>query len=121
MKLVVCGSRDCDDYQVVVNHLKHMTTIEEIVSGCARGADKLGERYAEENNIPLKKMPADWKRWGKSAGYIRNEDMAEYARYVICFWDGKSPGSKGMIKFCRENEIPILVIKYNENNLAEFM
>ena len=72
-----------------------------IVSGCANGADIIGERYAEENGFTVEKYPADWKKYGKSAGPIRNEEMAEICDYVICFWDGKSKGTKSMIEYAK--------------------
>jgi hypothetical protein len=69
----------------------------EIVSGCANGADKLGERYADDSGYGITRFPAEWKLYGKQAGYIRNKQMAEYATHCVCFWDGQSKGTKMMI------------------------
>lgn len=69
-----------------------------IVSGCASGADAIGERYAEENGFKVEKYPADWEKYGKSAGPKRNEEMAKACDFVICFWDGKSKGTKNMVE-----------------------
>ena len=66
--------------------------------GCARGVDSLGEDWAIKNNIPVKQFPADWEYFGKSAGIVRNKQMAEYAEAAIVVWDGKSMGSKNMIR-----------------------
>ena len=78
----------------------------EIICGMCRGADTLGERFAKENGYPIKYFPADWNKYGKAAGVIRNEEMAKYAAeyededdegILVAFWDGKSRGTKNMI------------------------
>jgi hypothetical protein len=73
-------------------------TIEEIVSGGAKGADTLGEQFAQTHNLPCKIFPADWKKYGRAAGPKRNAQMAEYANYGVALWDGKSRGTANMIK-----------------------
>lgn len=94
IRLIVAGSRTFNDYDLLKTKLdfylknKDVTEIE-IVSGTAKGADKLGELYAKANHINLKLMPADWAL-GKSAGYKRNEQMAKYASHCVVFWDGES-------------------------------
>ncbi len=80
-----------------------------IISGKARGADTLGERYAKENGFKLEIYPADWEKYGKSAGPIRNRQMAEASDYVICFWDKKSRGTKSMIDFAQKYNKPIKI------------
>lgn len=100
MKVIIAGTRDFKDYgllKIVVNQYHKIYGITEVVSGTAKGADELGERWAKENNIPIKKFPAEWKKHGRAAGPIRNEQMAEYADYLIAFWDGTSKGTKNMI------------------------
>lgn len=90
-----------------------------IVSGTANGADKLGERFAEEHNINLVRMPTDWNTYGKRAGYLRNSDMASYASkgngVLYAFWDGESKGTSHMIKLAKERGLEIKVILYKEN------
>ena len=80
-----------------------------IVSGCASGADAIGERYAKENGFNVEKYPAEWKNFGRSAGPIRNKRMAEISDYVICFWDEKSKGTKSMIDYARKYNKPIRI------------
>lgn len=86
----------------------------EIVSGTARGADQLGERYAAERGLSIKRFPADWDRDGKSAGYLRNVRMAEYADAAIVFWDGVSKGSKHMVDVAKKKGLPVRVVRYNK-------
>ena len=101
-KVIIAGSRDFDDYdyltQKVEHCMRHVSRFE-VVSGGARGADQLGERYAKEQDLPLKIFPAEWDAHGKAAGYRRNREMAAYADAVIAFWDGYSRGTWHMIKF----------------------
>jgi len=102
MKVIIAGSRNFNNYdflQTKINELK--LNITEIVCGEARGADLLGKQYGINNNIPIKSFPAEWNKYGKSAGYIRNKEMAEYADYLIAFWDGKSRGTNHMINIMR--------------------
>jgi hypothetical protein len=60
--------------------------------------DQIGEDWAREHNIPVKQFLAQWNIHGKSAGPIRNKEMAEYADALIAFWDGQSKGTKNMIE-----------------------
>lgn len=84
-------------------------TITEVVSGTAAGADRMGERFARLHGLPIARFPADWERYGKKAGMLRNKEMANYSDGVICVWDGISPGTKGMIDYCKVKLVPCYV------------
>ena len=88
----------------------------QIVSGTARGVDQLGEEYAKRNDLAVKKFPADWDRFGKSAGYKRNKQMAEYANALVAFWDGRSRGTKHMIDLAKAAGLSVSVIITTEEN-----
>jgi len=115
MKIIIAGSRNFNDYNLLKtscdNLLTQFTNIE-IVSGTARGADKLGERYAREKGYDIKKFPANWDKFGKSAGYIRNDEMAQYADMLIAFWDGTSKGTKHMIDLANKRGIKVEIVNY---------
>ncbi len=115
IKVIIAGGRDLDDYLRLCNVcdkiLKNYSNIE-IVSGACKGADQLGERYAAARNFSIKQFPADWKRYGKSAGYKRNAEMAAYADALIAFWDGKSKGTKHMIELATQANLNIKVIYF---------
>ncbi len=103
MKVIIAGCRDFNDYNFLKREIDKMNLpITEIVSGGARGVDTLGEKYANELEIPIKRFPANWDLYGKSAGPIRNKEMAKYGNYLIAFWDGKSRGTKNMIDRMKE-------------------
>ena len=115
MKVIIAGSRDITNYNLLLKVIeKSKFEITEVVSGTARGVDKLGERYAEENNIPLKKFPADWNKYNKMAGYLRNKQMAEYADALIAIWDGESRGTKNMIDIAKKMKLDICCVIYKD-------
>ena len=120
-KIIIAGGRDFDFYSLLrvstLEFISEITDINkdtiEIVSGTAKGADTLGLRFAIEFNHLIKKFPADWNKHGKSAGYKRNKQMANYADACIVFWDGKSKGTSHMIDLAREYALILKVINYN--------
>lgn len=102
MKLIIAGSRtinlsigDFDEYFYRFDLSVDPDNME-IVSGCAKGVDSSGEYYAKECSLPIHKFPADWDKYGKGAGHIRNKQMAEYADALLLIWDGESRGSANM-------------------------
>ncbi len=119
--VIVAGSRSFGNYSLLKKKLdailkeKKNTHHVQIISGCADGADKLGEIYAKEHNLELKLFPADWNLYGNKAGYIRNAVMADFAHAVVVFWDGKSPGTHHMIKVAHKVNLPTRVILFPLN------
>ena len=115
IKVIIAGGRDFNDYDLLKNTCDYLLSDYddiEIISGNANGADKLGERYAIENNYKLNSFPADWNKYGKSAGYKRNVEMAEYGSALIAFWDGKSKGTGHMIDIANKNKLNVRIINY---------
>lgn len=112
MKVIIAGSRTFDNYDLLCQKCNMILSLTpEIVSGTANGADKLGERYAKEKGYTIKQFPADWNKYGKSAGYKRNEEMAKYADGLIAFWCGDSKGTKHMIDLSRSYNLKIKIVK----------
>ena len=124
MKVIIAGSRNITDFNTVKRAIEASEyNITEIVSGAAIGVDQLGEEYAIQNNIDIKIFTAkvytllnmEWSVYGKSAGYKRNEQMAEYADALIAIWDGVSKGTKHMIDIMRvRNKANFVYIPGNE-------
>jgi ABC-type enterochelin transport system substrate-binding protein len=115
MKVIIAGGRNFRDYDKLRESCDNILVNQkevEIVSGTAAGADTLGERYAQEKGYEVKKFPAQWDLYGKSAGYKRNQQMAEYADGLIAFWDGKSKGTKHMIDIANKMGLKVRVIRY---------
>jgi hypothetical protein len=116
MKVIIAGTREFNDYYLLktkCDEILHAISDIEIVSGKARGADTLGERYAKERGYSVKEFPADWKTYGRSAGMIRNRQMAEYGDMLIAFWNGKSRGTNGMINLAKNGGLKVEVIIHN--------
>lgn len=119
--VIIAGSRDFDDFNLLRDfcdvylrdRLDDPIQVN-IISGTARGADKVGESYCANRGCNLIRKPANWDKYGRSAGYRRNEEMAEIANACIVFWDGTSPGTKNMIDICKKRKIPCKVVKYLE-------
>ena len=116
---LVAGSRNWSNYEVMRERLDYFLQNHEqviIVSGGARGADALAERYARERGYGLKVFPAQWDTYGKRAGYLRNEEMHKYIsahekRGVICFWDGVSKGTAHNFELAKKYNNPLRIIK----------
>jgi hypothetical protein len=97
MKVIIAGSRDIDDIDVLHDaYGRCRWSITEIVSGGARGVDTMARDFAIYNTISYKEFLPDWDI-GRHAGFIRNDQMAQYAEGLIAIWDGKSKGTKHMI------------------------
>jgi len=114
MKLIIAGSRYLENYELVKSSVLNFLKINaidlhtvEIVSGGAKGADALGECFAKEHAMPIQYFPADWGKFGRSAGPKRNKQMAEYATHLCAFWDGKSRGTGSMVKVARAKGLTV--------------
>lgn len=81
-----------------------------IVSGGAKGADSLGEQFADKNNLKLEKYPAKWDKYGKAAGPQRNAQMVKNSDGIIVFWDGKSSGTKNLIENAKKENKPYIIV-----------
>ena len=117
LKVIIAGGRDFIDYQLLCHKCDYFVANQakiefEIVSGRAKGADLLGERYAQGNGYSVKIFPANWDLHGKSAGYKRNIEMAEYADALIAFWDSGSRGTKHMIDTATRLGAKVRVVNY---------
>lgn len=116
-RVIIAGSRNCPEDSAILKARINSFFIDvdrnevEIVSGCCRGGDKLGENYAKEQVLPIKRFPADWNKYGKAAGPIRNKEMAQYGTHLIALHNGKSPGTSNMIKLAKQQGLQIAIIE----------
>jgi hypothetical protein len=116
MKVIIAGSRGFSNFQLLYTKCEEILETQsdiEIVSGTAKGADKLGEHYASLKGYSVARFPADWDKHGKAAGFLRNKEMAEYANMLIAFWDGESKGTKHMIDLAQSNGLEIHIVNTN--------
>ena len=105
MKLIIAGSRDITDYNIVRKAVIDMGLWKqygkqiEVVCGMARGVDLEGWKFAKKNGLVIHEFPADWNNKGRGAGHIRNKEMGNFADELLAIWDGKSRGTKQMIEY----------------------
>lgn len=114
MKLIIAGSRNLPFHKILIaieEHIEQFDNITEVVSGTARGVDSVGEHWAQINNIRVKRFPANWEQFGKSAGFRRNEEMADYADAALIIWDGQSRGSSHMIQTAYAKGLKVRVVE----------
>jgi len=126
MRVIIAGSRDFNDFIFLEKKCDEILFNEstedlKFVCGMARGADLLGKKYADKHGYNVKSFYPDWDRYGKSAGYRRNEQMASYAKedngILIAFWDGVSKGTKHMIDLGNKYGLRVYVVNYSEGEL----
>ena len=112
MRTIIAGSRTLDDRLGIFALLdrSYPFVISEVVSGCARGVDQIGEDWARSKGLPVRLFPANWEKYGKAAGYLRNEEMAKHASALIAIWDGESKGTKHMIDLALTHKLWTVVI-----------
>jgi len=124
MNIIIAGSRVYDNYRTlkrVCDEVIEKTDIGEdpitIICGCAHGADALGDRYGYDNRYEIKYFKADWEKYGKGAGPMRNRQMAEVGDMLIAFPIGKSKGTLNMVKEAMKRKLKVYV--YEKDNLME--
>lgn len=113
MRVIVCGTRDWHHRQVIQDRLARLPAEDDtiVVHGAARGADRIAEQEAQKLGLLVEAHPADWDRWGKRAGFVRNDYMASLgADLCIAFWDGRSAGTKMMIDLAHQYGIPVEIV-----------
>lgn len=123
-KVIIAGSRGFSNYKLLKEKCNEYLREKRkeyniiIISGGARGADTLGEKYAQDEGFSLEVFPANWNKFGKSAGFRRNEQMGEVADALIAFWDGKSHGTKHMIEIMENKKLLVRVVNYETSDKA---
>lgn len=116
MRTIIAGSRTITnptDISDAVHFSKFPITT--VLSGGAKGADFLGEQWAALWNIPVEVYPADWEKYGRSAGFKRNALMATKADALIAVWDGESRGTRHMVATAEALKLKIFVYPVYKN------
>ena len=127
LRVIIAGSRGFNDYKLlkksaieIITKKTMLPDLTRIISGGARGADTLGERFANEMGLEISRFIPNWDGLGKGAGYVRNAEMAKFAveddnyGVLIAFWDGKSRGTKHMIDLANRYGLEVHVVNYRE-------
>ena len=120
-KIIVAGSRTLKSYNLVENIITFSGfNITELICGMAKGIDMTAYIWAKKNNIPVKEMPANWEKYGKRAGLLRNEEMAKAADGAIIIWDGFSSGAKNMFDLSLKYNLKTCLFNYKTKTLTYY-
>lgn len=113
-RLLVTGSRSCQNEgrirKILLSVFKKKGENVTLVSGNARGADRICEKIAEEFGWTIEKHPADWEKYGKSAGFVRNREMVlSKPDLALAFFPGSTPtkGTQLTIDLCEKHQVPL--------------
>ena len=110
-KIAVIGSRTFTDYDVLKKALDQYPAFI-LVSGGAKGADKLAEQYADEKGYEKIILKPDWKKYGKGAGLKRNQEIINLADEVVSFWNKMSEGTGHSLELARKKGMPVTIITF---------
>lgn len=121
MRIIIAGSRTATEEQVrdAIKYCTWIGFVTCIVSGGAKGADQVGEKWAKENGLNIRLFSADWEQFGKRAGPMRNKQMAENAEGLIAVWDGQSRGTASMVELARNVGLRIFIYKTDINGVKD--
>ena len=140
MKLIIAGSRtfccqvkthdwkpqsNCLECRSLVKKIESVINEEGltptiIVSGRAKGADRLGELYGALKGLPINYYPANWDEQGKAAGMIRNQKMGDDSDAAVIMWNGKSRGSINMRNVMIKLQKPCFFFDYSRGEMVRF-
>lgn len=125
MRIIIAGSREYNNYEeaakLIDKFIKDVNSSNVvIVSGGAKGADKIGEEYAARNDLDCVVYKANWGKYGKQAGIIRNGEMAKNADCLLAFWDGESRGTYNMINTAKKRKLKVRVFNYLNKGVSDY-
>jgi hypothetical protein len=119
MKTIIAGGRDIHDKEILLQAINESGfEITHVIVGGAPGVDTMAEEWAREKNLTGEIHNADWRKFGKAAGPIRNRVMAEHGEALIAIWDGVSRGTKNMIEEATKRKLKVYVYRTDEYHLA---
>ena len=111
MFVAIVGSRNYHDLDRVREFVRKLPAGTVVVSGGARGVDRIAVAEAKRCNLEVLVYPADWATHGRSAGFKRNQQIVDAADLIIAFWDGNSPGTQHTIRLAKKARKSFAVIQ----------
>lgn len=115
MNTIIAGSRSITSRPALAAAIHHAQgrglVIGRVLSGGADGVDRLGEQWASAHGLPVQRIPADWRRFGRSAGPRRNAEMVAQAEAVVALWDGASAGTAQLVEAARRRGLAVFLYR----------
>lgn len=120
MKLAIVGGRDFNDPTILIEYLHSIICFQEelfsekviVISGGAKGADAIAKKSALIAELEYIEYPAEWDKYGKYAGFHRNQTIVDNCGMVLAFWDGKSRGTADTIEKAKRAKKPTFIVYY---------
>jgi hypothetical protein len=124
MKVAIVGSRSINDQMFVEYLFRCFTYIfgkpTKIISGGARGVDSFAGEYAGKSKIELQIFRPNWAKYGRKAGFIRNEDIIKNCDICLAIWDGESNGTKHDLELCEQYKKDLVLFNVKESTQGTF-
>jgi hypothetical protein len=117
MRLAIVGSREWKRLDWIDAFVDYLASGTVVITGGARGVDKTAEKSALAKGLEVRVFPADWDKYGKGAGFIRNQQIVDACDAVVAFWDGESNGTKDTLKKASAAKKPTFI--FNEPWLTQ--
>jgi hypothetical protein len=119
MRVIICGSRHWADYAYIEQVMRErLGPGDVVIHGAARGADTMAGIVGEEMGLEVLPFPANWKKYGKAAGPVRNREMLEEGKpdevWAFTADLAKSRGTKNMVETAKWKGVPFEVFTYGE-------
>ncbi len=115
MRVLCCGDRNWTSYEIIRRELEKLDDYTTVINGCAKGADSISAYIARQLNYPVIDFPANWNKYGRAAGPIRNKQMLDEGKpdLVLAFHTDikNSKGTKNMIEQAKGRRIKVILIK----------
>ncbi len=121
MRVLICGSRNWKDYKAIEILITGFSKDTVIIQGMCRGADRIAKNVALKHGMAVEDYPAEWEKYGKSAGPIRNKRMLEEGKpdLVYAFLLSQSRGTEDMIARARTSKIPVIIMGTTGETLGD--
>lgn len=111
MRVLVCGGRDFKDKDKLyrfLDNLSRMMVIDVVIEGDAGGADRMAGFWARSKKIDNLKFRADWQKYGRAAGPIRNKRMLEEGRPDLVVACPGGRGTSDMVQRAFKAGVPVM-------------
>ncbi len=113
-RVLICGDRNWKNRELIKQYIYSLPEGSVLIHGACRGADEISGEYGKERGFSILAFPAEWNKYGKPAGPIRNKQMIVEGKpnTVVAFHNNikESRGTANMLKQAEKYNIPYTII-----------